>query len=37
MAIVVLGIASTGTRARASASRVAFLLDGPRRSSADGS
>src|SRR5450432_2547539 len=31
MAIVVLGIASTGTRARASASRVAFLLDGPRR------
>ena len=32
MAIVVLGIASTGTRARASASRVASLLDGPRRS-----
>jgi EmrB/QacA subfamily drug resistance transporter len=33
MAIVVLGIASTGTRARASAARVAFLLDS---SSADG-
>jgi EmrB/QacA subfamily drug resistance transporter len=33
VAIVVLGIASTGTRARASASRVAFLLDGARRSS----
>jgi len=31
VAIVVLGIASTGPRARASASRVAFLLDGPRR------
>jgi EmrB/QacA subfamily drug resistance transporter len=28
LVIVVLGIASTGTRARASASRVAFLLDG---------
>ena len=28
MAIVVLGIASTGSRARTSASRVAFLLDG---------
>ena len=36
-AIVVLGIASTGSRARASASRVAFLLDGPQGSSADGS
>ena len=36
IAIVVLGIASTGTRARASASRVAFLLDGP-RSSTEGS
>jgi EmrB/QacA subfamily drug resistance transporter len=34
MAIVVLGIASTGARARASASRVVFLLD---CSSADGS
>jgi EmrB/QacA subfamily drug resistance transporter len=30
MAIVVLGLASTGSRARASASRVAFLLDAPR-------
>jgi len=29
-AIVVLGLASTGKRARASASRVAFLLDAPR-------
>jgi MFS family permease len=37
MAIVVLGLASTGARARASAARVASLLDGPRRSSADGS
>jgi MFS family permease len=37
MAIVALGIASTGTRARASASRVAFLLDGPRGSNTDGS
>ena len=36
VAIVALGIASTGTRARASASRVAFLLDAPTRSSADG-
>ncbi|HEY0462999.1 MAG TPA: MFS transporter [Polyangiaceae bacterium] len=36
LAIVVLGIASTGTRARASASRVAFLLDSPQHSSADG-
>jgi EmrB/QacA subfamily drug resistance transporter len=35
IAIVVLGIASTGTRARASAARVAFLLDGPLRTSAD--
>jgi EmrB/QacA subfamily drug resistance transporter len=34
MAIVVLGIASTGARARASASRVASLLDGPHRSNA---
>ena len=34
MAIVVLGIASTGTRARASAARVASLLVGPRASSA---
>jgi EmrB/QacA subfamily drug resistance transporter len=34
MAIVVLGIASTGTRARASASRVAFLLDGTHRPTA---
>jgi len=30
LAIVGLGFASTGARARASASRVAFLLDGPR-------
>jgi EmrB/QacA subfamily drug resistance transporter len=37
LAIVVLGIASTGARARASAARVAFLLDAPRSSSADGS
>ena len=36
-AIVALGIASTGARARASAARVAFLLDGPRRSSDGGS
>jgi MFS family permease len=36
LAIVVLGLASTGSRARASASRVAFLLDGARRSSAEG-
>ena len=36
LAIVVLGLASTGTRARASAARVAFLLDGPLRSNADG-
>jgi len=34
LAIVVLGIASTGARARASAARVAFLLDGPRRTDA---
>jgi len=31
LAIVVLGVASTGARARASAARVAFLLDGPGR------
>jgi hypothetical protein len=37
MAIVVLGIASTGARARASAARVAFLLDGGSRSNAEGS
>ncbi|MEI9953586.1 MAG: MFS transporter [Pseudomonadota bacterium] len=35
MAIVVLGVASTGARARASASRVASFLDDPRRASAD--
>lgn len=34
MAIVALGIASTGSRARASASRAAFLLDPPSRTSA---
>jgi EmrB/QacA subfamily drug resistance transporter len=37
VAIVVLGLASTGARARASASRVAFLFDSPLRSNADGS
>src|SRR6185369_1638415 len=36
LTIVVLGLASTGARARASAARVASLLDGPTRSSAPG-
>ena len=36
LAIVVLGLASTGARARASAARVAFLLDSPLDVSADG-
>ncbi|HEY5308183.1 MAG TPA: MFS transporter [Casimicrobiaceae bacterium] len=35
LAIVVLGLASTGTRAHASAARVAFLFDSPARSNAD--